>query len=166
VGHLGNHQTTPPAGWLQTALKAVRDDDALAPPRRQLHDRVMRAWETRLRHRQTRHRGTFWLVAAASAALALTWFSSQSRRDSGISDPAADRTVAVLADVLLAPDVVMDDAASLQYVRLSLSPGTVSALGMPVVNPADDEPITVEALIGLDGIPRAIRYAQFRQESP
>ena len=44
-------------------------------------------------------------------------------------------------------------------------PRTLAALGIPVANPADDEPIAVEALIGLDGIPRSIRYAQLRQES-
>ena len=69
------------------------------------------------------------------------------------------------SDALLAPDVLMDDASSFQYVRLSLAPRTMAALGIPVANPADDEPIAVEALIGLDGIPRSIRYAQFRQES-
>ena len=42
----------------------------------------------------------------------------------------------------------MDDASSFQYVRLSLAPRTMAALGIPVVNPADDEPIAVEASSG------------------
>lgn len=167
MGHLDEHKRILPADWLQTALRAVREDDALALPRPQLHERVMRAWDTRQQHRKTPRSSTLWLAAAASAALVLTWSSSQSRLDNGTGDAVADRALALSAegDVLLAPDVLMDDASSFQYVRLRVAPRTMAALGIPVVDPADDEPIAVEALIGLDGIPRAIRYAQFRQES-
>jgi hypothetical protein len=165
--HLDEHKRILPADGLQTALKAVREDDALALPRPQLYDRVMRAWDTRQQHRKTPRSSTLWLAAAASVALVLTWSSSQSRLDNGTGDAAAERAIAVSSDgaVLLSPDVLMDDASSFQYVRLSLAPRTMAALGIPVVNPADDEPIAVEALIGLDGIPRSIRYAQVRQES-
>jgi hypothetical protein len=167
MGHLDEHKRSLPAEWLRTALKAVREDDALAPPRPQLHERVMREWDRRQQHRKTPRPSTVWLAAAASVAMVLTWPSSQGRLDNGTADAAAERAMEVAADsdVLLAPDVVMDDPSSFQYVRLSLAPRTMAALGIPVVNPADDEPIAVEALIGLDGIPRAIRYAQFRQES-
>lgn len=167
MGHLDEHKRTLPADWLQTALKAVRDDDTLVLPRPQLHERVMRAWDTRQQHRKTSRPIALWLAAAASVALVLTWSSSQSRLDNGTGSAVAERPIAVSSDsdLLLAPDVLMDDASSFQYVRLSLAPRTMAALGIPVVNPADDEPIAVEALIGLDGIPRAIRYAQFRQES-
>lgn len=166
MGHLDERKRTLPADWLQRALKAVREDDTLLLPRPQLHDRVMRAWDTRQQHRKTSRPIALWLAAAASIAV-LTWSSSQSRLDSGTGSAVAARPIAVASDsdVLLAPDVLMDDASSFQYVRLSLAPRTMAALGIPVVNPADDEPIAVEALIGLDGIPRAIRYAQFRQES-
>jgi hypothetical protein len=167
MGHLDEHRRILPDDWLQTALKAVRQDDALAPPRPQLHERVMRAWDTRQQHRRTSRPSTLWFAAAASVALVLAWSSSQSRLDNETGDAAADRAIALWAegDVLLPPDVLMDDASSFQYVRLSLAPRTLAALGIPVVNPADDGPIAVEALIGLDGIPRSIRYAQFRQES-
>ena len=170
MGHLEEHKRILPADRLQAALKAVREDDALTLPRPQLHERVMRAWDTRpQQHRRTSRPGTWtwWFAAAASATLVLAWSSSQSRLDKGTGNAEVERTLEVSpgSDALLAPDVVMDDASSFQYVRLSLAPRAVAAWGIPVANPTDDEPIAVEALIGLDGIPRAIRYAQFRQES-
>jgi hypothetical protein len=166
--HLEEHKRILPVDGLRTALKAVREDDALALPRPQLRERVMRAWDTRRQHRRTSRPNTFWFAAAASVALVLTWSSAQNRLDKGSDNAAAERTMATSpdSDALLAPDVLMDDASSFQYVRLRLAPRTMAALGIPVANPADDEPIAVEALIGLDGIPRSIRYAQFRKESP
>ena len=160
--HLEEHKRILPADELQTALKAVREDDALALPRPQLRERVMHDWDTRQQHRRTSRPSTFWFAAAASVALVLTWSSAQNRLDKGRDNAVAERPRATLpdSDALLAPDVLMDDASSFQYVRLSLA-----ALGIPVANPADDEPIAVEALIGFDGIPRSIRYAQFRKES-
>lgn len=161
--HLEEHQ---PTDRLQTALNAVRDDDARALPRPQLGERVMRDWDTRRRSRR-RSLAIFWFAAAASVALVLTWSSAQNRHDQGKDDAVAERPMATPpgTDTLLAPDVLMDDASSFQYVQLRLAPRTMAALGIPVANPADDEPIAVEALIGLDGIPRSIRYAQFKQES-
>ena len=165
--HLEEHKRILPADGLQTALKAVREDDALTRPRPQLHERVMHAWDTRQQHRRTSRPSALWFAAAASVALVLTWSSAQSRLDKGRGNAVTEPTMATSpdSDALLAPDVLMDDAASFQYVRLSLAPRTMAAFGIPVANPADDEPIAVEALIGLDGIPRSIRYAQFRQES-
>ena len=167
MGHLEEHKRILPADGLQTALKAVREDDALTLPRPQLHDRVMQAWDTRPRHRRTWRPGAWWFAAAASVALVLAWSSSQSRLDKGIANAVAEPTMEVSpgSDALLAPDVLMDDAASFQYVRLSLAPRTMAAFGMPVADPSDDRPIAVEALVGIDGIPRAIRYAQVREES-
>lgn len=59
----------------------------------------------------------------------------------------------------------MDDASSVQFVRLRLAPQAIAAFGILVADPLDDRPISVEALVGLDGIPRAIRYATTREES-
>jgi hypothetical protein len=165
--HLEGDKRILSADGLQAALNAVREDDALAWPRPQLRERVMRAWDTRQRHRRTSRPSAVWFTAAASVVLALAWFSAPARRDT-VGDHAVGEHIVATSpdgDALLAPDVLMDDASSFQYVRLSLAPRTMAALGIPVANPADDEPIAVEALIGLDGIPRAIRYAQFRQES-
>ena len=165
--HLEEHKRIVPADGLQASLRAVREDDVRAGPRPQLRERVMRDWDTRQQHRRTSRPSTFWLAAAASVALVLTWSSAQNRlgkgRDNAVTEPTM--TSSPDTDALLPPDVLMDDASSFQYVRLSLAPRTLAALGIPVANPADDEPIAVEALIGLDGIPRSIRYAQFRQES-
>jgi hypothetical protein len=166
MGHLEEHKRILPADGLQTALKAVREDDAVTLPRPELHERVMHAWDTRPRRRRTWRPGGWWFAAAASVALVLAWSSSQSL-DKGIANAALERTTEVStgSDALLAPDVLMDDAASFQYVRLSLAPRTMAAFGMPVADPSDDRPIAVEALVGIDGIPRAIRYAQVREES-
>ena len=165
MGHLEEHKRILPADRLPTALNAVREDDARALPRPQLRERVMRDWDTQ-RQRRRRSLPIFWFAAAASVALVLTWSSAQNRHDKGRDDAVTERpmTTPPGSDALLAPDVLMDDASSFQYVRLSLAPRTLAALGIPVANPADDEPIAVEALIGLDGIPRSIRYAQFKQE--
>lgn len=165
--HLEEHKRILPADRLHTALNAVRQDDARALPRPQLRERVMRAWDMRQQRRRKSRPSISWFAAAASAALVLTWSAAQNRLDKGRDNAATERTMAPSPDrdALLAPDVLMDDASSFQYVRLSLAPRTMAALGIPVANPADDEPIAVEALIGLDGIPRSIRYAQFRKES-
>lgn len=164
--HLGEHKRILPADRWQTALKAVCEDEALARPRPQLRERVMRDWDTRQQLRRRSRPGMVWFAAAASVALVLTWSSAGNRLDKGTGNTVAERTMATSpdSDALLAPDVLMDDASSFQYVRLSLAPRTLAALGIPVANPADDEPMAVDALIGLDGIPRSIRYAQFRQE--
>lgn len=165
--HLEEHKRILPPDGLQAALKAVREDDTLTLPRPQLRERVMRAWDTRQQHRRTSRPSTFWFAAAASVALVFTWSSAQKRLDQGRDNAVAERTMDVSPgrDALLAPDVLMDDAASSQYVRLSLAPRTMAAFGMPVADPSDDRPIAVEALVGIDGIPRAIRYAQAREES-
>ena len=165
--HLEEHKRILAADRLQTALNAVREDDARTLPRLQLRERVMRAWDTRQQHRRTSRPGTVWFAAAASVALVLTWSFAQNRLDKGRGNAVAERTVATSpdSDALLAPDVLMDDASSFQYVRLSLAPRTMAAFGMPVADPSDDRPIAVEALVGIDGIPRAIRYAQVREES-
>jgi hypothetical protein len=162
--HLEEHKRIHPADGLHTALKAVREDDALALPRPQLRERVMRAWDRRQQHRRTSRSSTVWFAAAASVALVLTWSFAQNRLDKGRGNAVAERTMAASpdSDALLAPDVLMDDASSFQYVRLSLAPRTMAALGIPVADPSDDRPIAVEALVGIDGIPRAIRYAQVR----
>lgn len=165
MGHLDEHRRSLPPNWLQTALKAVRDDDVLAVPRPDVRERVMRDWDAR-RHRRRLAPRAFWVAAAASITLALAWSVAQSPSGERTGQAAAARAgEASDSEVVLAPEVLMDDASSFQYVRLSLTPRTMAALGIPVANPADDVPIAVEALIGLDGIPRSIRYAQYRQES-
>jgi len=165
--HLEEHKRILAADRLQTALNAVREDDARTLPRLQLRERVMRAWDMRQQRRPKSRSSIFWFAAAASVALVLAWSAAQNRLDKGRDNAATERTMAASpdSDALLAPDVLMDDASSFQYVRLSLAPRTMAAFGMPVADPSDDRPIAVEALVGIDGIPRVIRYAQVREES-
>ena len=127
----------------------------------------MRAWDRRWQRRKMRHQLPLWFAAVATVILALTWASTPVRPGSPAVDSEVKGATEVLLerDAFLAPEVLMDDASSVQYVRLSLAPRAMAAFGIPVVDPSDDRPIAVEALVGIDGIPRAIRYAQVREDS-
>lgn len=165
--HLDRRNRQLTADRLERALSAVRDDDAHTLPPLQLQERVMRAWDTRWQRRKMRHQVPLWFAAAATVILALTWASTPVRPSSQAvaSEVKGATEVWLERDAFLAPEVLMDEASSVQYVRLSLAPRAMAAFGIPVVDPSDDRPIAVEALVGVDGIPRAIRYAQLREES-
>ena len=61
-------------------------------------------------------------------------------------------------DSIATTEVVLQaDPASLQVVRLSVQPSMLTAMGYAFANPVDTEPVNLEVLIGLDGVPRAIR---------
>jgi hypothetical protein len=40
---------------------------------------------------------------------------------------------------------------------LNVQPSVLTAFGYPVADPVDVQPVSVEVLVGLDGVPRAIR---------
>jgi hypothetical protein len=62
---------------------------------------------------------------------------------------------------VLTTDVLLDDdRASLQLVRLSVQPSVLAAFGYPLADPADTRSVSVEMLVGLDGVPRTIRPLQ------
>ena len=165
--HIDERNRPLTADRLQRALSAVRDDDAHTLPPLQLQERVMRAWDRRWQRRKMRHQAPLWFAAVATVILALTWASTPVRPGAPAVDSEVKGATEVLLerDAFLAPDVLMDDASSVQYVRLSLAPRAMAAFGIPVVDPSDDRPIAVEALVGIDGIPRAIRYAHVREDS-
>jgi len=165
--HIDRRNRPLTADRLQRALSAVRDDDAHSLAPLQLQERVMQAWDTRWQRRKMRHRVPLWFAAAATVILALTWALTPGRHRTPAVDSDVRETTEMLLerDAFLAPEVLMDDASSVQYVRLSLAPRTMAAFGIPVADPSDDRPIAVEALVGIDGIPRAIRYAQVRGAS-
>jgi hypothetical protein len=162
--HLDRRNRQLAADRLERALEAVRDDDAHSRPPLQLHERVMQGWDSRSQGRAMRRPVPLWCAAAATLILALTW-ASTTRRHTPVVDSDLKGTADVLRepDAFLGPEVLMDDASSVQYVRLSLAPRTMAAFGIPVADPSDERPIAVEALVGIDGIPRAIRYAQVRE---
>ena len=164
--HIGGHGRPRDAHWLQGLLEAVREDDAETPVPPEIYNQVMLAWDGRARLRKWRRIARLSLAAAAIASVGVWWVSPESPSGSAI-DSNTERIADSLGarDAVLATDVLIDDASSVQYVRLSVAPQAMAAFGIPVVNSADDAPVAVEALVGLDGVPRAIRYARVAQEA-
>lgn len=152
--------------WLQTALDLVRADDAATQPPIELYHRVMRIWDIERQRRATRRPVSVWLPVAAGVVLALAWPLRGDRAASVATDPQVvyQTEVEMGSDAVLSAQVFMEDAMSLQYVRLRLRPEHLAELGIPILGATDDRAVAVEALIGLDGVPRAIRRAHFMQE--
>jgi hypothetical protein len=157
---------------LAEALRLVsRDDEHTKVPER-IETLVMRAWEARaLGHIQeyrshSRHLWVAALTAAACAVLvAALWFQRPAENATSARAPVnavgempGSEALAYSLDSVVATEVVLQaDPASLQVVRLTVHPSMLTALGYAFANPVDTEPVNVEVLIGLDGVPRAIR---------
>ena len=154
---------------LAEALRLVsRDDEHTKVPER-IETLVMRAWETRaLGHVQeyrshSRHLWVAALTAAACAVLvAALWFQRPAENATITQAPVnvvGETEVLVYSlDSIATTEVVLQaDPASLQVVRLSVQPSMLTAMGYAFANPVDTEPVNLEVLIGLDGVPRGIR---------
>ena len=154
---------------LAEALRLVsRDDEHTKVPER-IETLVMRAWEARaLGHIQeyrshSRHLWVAALTAAACAVLvAALWFQRPAENATITQAPVnvvGETEVLVYSlDSIATTEVVLQaDPASLQVVRLSVQPSMLTALGYAFTNPLDTEPVNLEVLIGLDGVPRGIR---------
>ena len=145
-----------------------RDDEHTKVPER-IETLVMRAWEARaLGHVQeyrshSRHLWVAALTAAACAVLvAALWFQRPAENATITQAPVnvvGETEVLVYSlDSIATTEVVLQaDPASLQVVRLSVQPSMLTAMGYAFANPVDTEPVNLEVLIGLDGVPRAIR---------
>ena len=169
-----------PQDLLHESLEAVRRDDAetKAPPR--LEALVMRAWDAGAgAPAEQDSRGpahAFWWAALAASMMVAVAVSL--RGGSGAENPDATSVQSVIEDSgaeladdplesLITADLMLDeDPAFLQYVHMSVEPSALTAFGFPVRDPEDDQPVDVEVLIGLDGLPRAIRHAHYVQEEP
>ncbi|OFW03022.1 MAG: hypothetical protein A3I61_05340 [Acidobacteria bacterium RIFCSPLOWO2_02_FULL_68_18] len=152
------------------ALGLVARDDEATPVPAHLEAAVMRAWEARggaATRPQYRLRPAWATLAAAACAglvAALWWTDARDTGSSVAATPAgsaADPSSAVAASALesFAPidALLQEDPASLQLVRLSVQPSVLAALGYPVADPSETQALDVEVLIGLDGVPRAVR---------
>jgi hypothetical protein len=159
---------------LNEAIEAVRRDDAATIVPSHVEAAVVRAWDegTGASMERQRGRSPFGWRAAAVGALAASvivaaavWTPRGQRavdRDAAPTESALEDPLAQFpeyASTSLAVDGMLDeDPASLQYVQMRVEPSVLTAFGFPVPNPADDQPVNVEVLVGLDGVPRAIRH--------
>ena len=157
---------------LAELIEAVRRDDAATRVPARIEALVLQAWDNRRhlaveRRRRTSH--PVWLAALAAAVLlaALVWLPL-AMLDEGADiarDTSPDSFVPPSIDSIATVDVVLDeDPASFNVVQLSVQPAVLAAFGFPVASLLDDEPVDVEVLVGLDGVPRAVRYANVVQE--
>jgi hypothetical protein len=158
-------ETSDPA--LTDAYRLVSQDDEQTPIPARLESAVMEAWDAHAggrsarRDRAVRLAWAAALLAAASVALAAAlWLqrSEDTRNVQTIAQETAGPSDWYGLESIASPDVLLqDDPASLRLVRLNVQPAVLTAFGYPVADPVDPRPVSVEVLVGLDGVPRAIR---------
>lgn len=165
---------------LAESLRAVQRDNSETQVPPHVEAFVMRAWDAWASadacepRRATRRPLWFAALAASALLVAAIWMQRGGGGESGYEGGAesayeqslaGDGFVPYPIEAMATVDVVLDeDPASLQLVQLSIQPSVLTAFGFPVADPADDRPVEVEVLVGLDGVPRAIRHASFVQE--
>jgi hypothetical protein len=145
---------------LKDALDAVRaDDDATRVPAR-VQRSVMREWDARPAQRQRRRVTSVWLGAVAASLIAAIVLSRPSIA-TVLHLPWADTDAlpfeAVGADLPFTEVALDDDRASMQYVQVRMPQSALADFGLPVADPADNQAVVVEVLVGLDGMPRLLR---------
>ena len=157
---------------LSEAIRLVAEDDRATEIPAHLETAVMKAWDVRAGRDSRRFRlgarrvGVAALATAACAVLAAALWVQRAGDNGSATGPAPaapgetvfDDVADSSLDSIATTGVLMEeDRASLQLVRLSVQPSVLAAFGYPLANPTDTEPLDVEVLIGLDGVPRAIR---------
>ena len=174
------HTERGPGGdRLTQALQLVSRDDAETAVPAHVEASVMRAWDAQPGPRVTDTRRPadrpLWLAGVAASAMlaAAVWvWHGGGVRDEASTDTAyqqsstRDGFAPYPVELLATVDVALDeDPASLQFVQLSIDPSALAAFGFLIADPAGHEPLEIEALVGLDGVPRAIRHAvSFRSD--
>lgn len=152
------------------ALRQVARDDAETPVPGRIEAAVMRAWDAGnegAAHSRYRVRPAWAALAAAACGvlIAALWLTDARNATPTIAEtPAlspADLALAADASSLesIAPiDVLLqEDPASLRLVRVSVQASVLATLGDPLADPTETQPIDIEMLIGLDGVPRTVR---------
>lgn len=154
---------------LAEALRLVSRDDEHSKVPQRIETVVMRAWDARALGDIQEYRGRsrhLWVAALTTAACAMLvaalWFQQAAENATITQAPVnvvGETEVLVYSlDSIATTEVVLQaDPASLQVVRLTVQPSMLTALGYAFTNPLDTEPVNLEVLIGLDGVPRAIR---------
>jgi hypothetical protein len=151
-------------------MHLVADDDRATRIPAHLETAVMRAWDIRAGSRRyrldARRVGVAAFAAAACAVLAAALWVQRAADNGSATGPAPaalgetafnDLADYSLGSIATTGVLLEEDRASLQLVRLSVQPSVLVAFGYPLANPTETEPVDVEVLIGLDGVPRAIR---------
>ena len=134
---------------LKDALDAVRaDDDATEVPAR-MQQVVMREWDARSAERKRRSMTAAWCGAIAASIIAAVVLSRPN--DTPI------RFEAVGSEMHFTEVVLDDDRASMQYVQVRVPQSALAGLGLPIADPAEDQSVIVEVLVGLDGVPHVVR---------
>ena len=144
---------------VETAWRALREEDAAVAPPAAVDEAVMASWSaTRLRRTSARLASRVrvaWAACAAALLIAalLVWRAAPSRPP----EPAP----VVLAP---APPVIMTlavdplfDTEPLQIVRVRMPRAALRTLGVALVEPEAEGLVDVDVLVGGDGLPRDIR---------
>jgi hypothetical protein len=161
-----------PRDPVEQALDALRRDDAATEVPLRIEHHVMLGWDSGTNRISQRRPVPLWFGAiAASVLLAAIGFSSyQAGRATPFEQPGPAESAGAPSlfpgEMLFTEVALNEDAASLQYVQLRVTPSAARRLGFPLPDLADDHPVDVEALVGLDGVPRALRPTTFIQEYP
>ena len=156
-------------GVLAKAIRAVSRDDAETEVPAHLETLVMQAWDARTGanvetpNRAASRRRLLFAGLAASVMLssAAVWMVKR-----GATDDSTNVATGVAgyygAEVATVDVVLDDDPASLQVVKLSIEPSVLTTFGYPVPDLVEGGPVEIEVLVGLDGVPRAIRNPNWR----
>ena len=162
---------------LAEAMNLVAEEDRATEIPARLETAVMRAWDARRAQESVgplhvaRPVWAAVLAAAACAVLAAALWVQRAADTGTTSEPASAALVETPSALSVSNDVagysldaiattgvlLQEDRASLQLVRLSVQPSVLAAFGYPLANPTDTQPLDVDVLIGLDGVPRAMR---------
>ena len=150
-------------------LEAMAAEDARVEPPARLQVVVMQMWDDTSRRRQSSRlsdasawRGAWWFAAtaAAVAAMVLSLALPQSARPTK-SEPAHAVNLQGGAGggpgegILLVADAALEPTA-MTVVRVRMRASVLATLGMRV-GPDHDDTVTVEVLVGEDGVARRIR---------
>lgn len=160
-----------PRNPVDEALDALQRDDAATEIPSRIEHQVMLAWDAGMgstSHRRRRPAPIWFGAIAASMLLAAIGFSRyQAGRATPFDQPGpverAGAQSMFSGEMLFTEVALNEDPASLQYVQLRVAPSAARRLGFPLPDLADDQPVDVEALVGLDGVPRALRPTLVRE---
>jgi hypothetical protein len=145
---------------LKDALDAMRADDRATPVPLRVQQTVMGEWDAQSARRKRRLTTLAWSVAMAASVIAAIVLSRPSVA-TVLQLPWADTDTLPLDVVgadLYSTDLAIDDEpASLQYVQVRMPQSALADLGWPIADPADAQTVVVEVLVGVDGVPRALR---------
>ncbi|HYB93996.1 MAG TPA: hypothetical protein VEC39_03420 [Vicinamibacterales bacterium] len=151
---------------LASALASVSDQDAATPVPERIEATVMQGWDVIATRR--RRVSMLWYGAIAASVLLAVFADSRvapSNVWSTAIAPQSGMPSAAAAETLFTEMMLDEEPGSLQFVQIRLAPSALVGFGFPVAAGADD-PIDVEVLLGVDGVPRAVRPVLPKEDQP